>query len=522
MNPSLPAHAPALPAQHGHVPDRWVFYGLLGLLVWAPLPLASNRIWAVGILLFWTLLLLAGTAHAWRQHADEAIERLKAFRWPLALLGGYVLLTQLQSLPLPEAWVAALSPESHRVQAAAGLEAAGLGYRLSIDPFHSRLYASLSMIYFSVFLVAALTLRHGARIERLAEVLVWSGLAYAVLGAVLYSFDAHYRLFFTEVSHDKVIGPFVNRNHFAGYLELCLSVGIGLMLSRLGNGGRPGRGTWRQRLIAALRFLISPKMRLRLMLVVMVIALVLTRSRMGNTAFFSAMLIVGLIALILARRMAPATIGLIASLVVIDIFIIGTWVGVEKVVQRIQNTPLMAERGDALPASATAAQPAPAIKPPTLSMREQSLEERAVPAANSLDLIRDFPVFGSGGGSYYNAFSRYRPAEIDLFYDHAHNDYAEIAADTGLLGLALLGGVVLLAAARALWVLARRRSPLARGMAFAVLMAIVALAIHSTVDFNLQIPANALIFVVILALGWCVASLPRGGHSHALAPKTAA
>ncbi|TCS71929.1 O-antigen ligase-like membrane protein [Sulfuritortus calidifontis] len=507
-----------------HIPDQWVYYGLLGLLVWAPLPLASNRIWAVGILLAWALALLAGAIYSWRHHPSLALSRLRDFRWPLMLLGAYVLLTQLQSLPLPGAWLAALSPESYRVQSAAGLAEAGLAYRLSIDPYHSRLYASLSVVYFIAFLVAALTLRQSQRIERLAEVLVWCGLAHAVLGAVLYSFEAQYRLFFTEVSHDKVIGTFVNRNHFAGYMELCLAVGIGLMLSRLGNGSAGSQG-WRHRLVAALRFLISPKMRLRLMLVIMVIALVLTRSRMGNTAFFSAMLIVGVIALILSRRMAPATLGLIASLVIIDIFIIGTWVGVEKVVQRIQNTPLLAETGETgLPEAepAQTGRAAAAIKPPTLSMREQSLEERAVPAAYSLGLIRDFAAFGSGGGSFYNAFSRYRPAEIDLFYDHAHNDYAEIAADTGVLGLLLLGGVTLLAAGRALWVLARRRSPLARGMAFAVLMAIVALAIHNTVDFNLQIPANALTFTVILAMAWCVALLPRGSHKHALAPASPA
>lgn len=491
-----------------HIPDQGVYYGLLAMLVWAPLPLASNRIWAVGILLAWALALLAGTLYCWRHHPSLALSRLRDFRWPLILLGAYVLLTQLQSLPLPGSWVAVLSPESHRVQAAAGMDS----FRLSIDPFQARLYANLSLIYFIGFMLAALTLRHHRRIELLAQVLIWSGLFQALLGALLYSADAHYMLFFTEIKHESTHGTFVNRNHFAGYMELCLAVGIGLMLSRLGNGGS-GQGGWRHKLAAALRFIISPKMRLRLMLVIMVIALVLTHSRMGNSAFFSAMLIVGVTALILSRRMAPATIGLIASLVIIDIFIIGTWVGVERVVQRIQDTPLLAASAE------RQAQVEAALRPSRLAMQEQSVEERVVPATYSLDLIRDFPVLGSGGGSFYNAFSRYRPAEIALFYDHAHNDYAEIAADTGLLGLALLAGVALLAAGRALWVLARRRSTLPRGMAFAVLMAIVAFAIHSTVDFNLQIPANALTFTVILAMAWCVALLPRGAHKHALAPE---
>ena len=142
--------------------------------------------------------------------------------------------------------------------------------------------------------------------------------------------------------------------------------------------------------VQASAFILGPKMRLRLLLVVMVIALVLTRSRMGNAAFFAAMLIVGSIAIVLARKTAPKTIALIAS----------------------------------------------------------------------------------------------------------------------LLGLGLLGALVALTLWTVLAVLARRRSRLPRGMAFGVAMSIVALLIHSAVDFNLQIPANALTIVVILAVGWVTHSLP--------------
>ncbi|MGH8735113.1 MAG: hypothetical protein ACREVB_15625, partial [Burkholderiales bacterium] len=52
------------------------------------------------------------------------------------------------------------------------------------------------------------------------------------------------------------------------------------------------------------------------------------------------------------------------------------------------------------------------------------------------------------------------------------------------------------------------RDPLARGFAFAVVMGVCAIAIHSTVDFNLQIPANALAFVVLLAYAWVALYLP--------------
>lgn len=69
--------------------------------------------------------------------------------------------------------------------------------------------------------------------------------------------------------------------------------------------------------------------------------------------------------------------------------------------------------------------------------------------------------------------------------------------------------MVLTSFATALAALKRRRDPLMRGMAFASLMGTIALLIHSTVDFNLQIPANAATFMVILALGWLALNLGR-------------
>ena len=61
----------------------------------------------------------------------------------------------------------------------------------------------------------------------------------------------------------------------------------------------------------------------------------------------------------------------------------------------------------------------------------------------------------------------------------------------------------------ALRTLYERRDPLCRGIAFGATMGIIAIMIHSWVDFNLQIPANALTFVVLLALGWAAYSVNR-------------
>jgi hypothetical protein len=175
------------------------------------------------------------------------------------------------------------------------------------------------------------------------------------------------------------------------------------------------------------------------------------------------------VALALSRHATRSTVILIASLIAIDIAIVGSWFGVEKTVQRIEQTAV----GD--------------------------VEVREDPTVYALEMARDYPLFGTGAGTFATAFMRYRGPDILDFYDHAHNDYTQFLVETGALGAALVASLPLMALVLAL---SRRRDPLARGFAFAVVMGVSSIAIHSTVDFNLQIPANALAFMVLLAYGW--------------------
>jgi hypothetical protein len=166
---------------------------------------------------------------------------------------------------------------------------------------------------------------------------------------------------------------------------MCLSVGIGLMLARLDDAPAQLRN-WRSRIVAASAFMLSPKMRLRLLLVVMVmvmvmvmvIALVLTRSRMGNAALFSAMLVVGLIAIVFARKTAPKTIALITSLVISDVLVVGTWVGLERVVERIQDTEMTIAAGG----------------------KSESVEARTEAARTALPIVWDFPWWAPGVAAF--------------------------------------------------------------------------------------------------------------------------
>jgi hypothetical protein len=166
--------------------------------------------------------------------------------------------------------------------------------------------------------LALLLLGFSALAGALAYVLVLSGLGQAVYGALAVGI----------AGGGVATGSFVNRNHFAAYLVLCLATGIGLLIASLGHTSAT---SWRGRARRLGRLILSAKAPLRIALAIMVIALVLTHSRIGNSSFFAGMLIAGVAALMLFRD-TPRPVGmLIANLIVIDIVIIGSWVGIERV-----------------------------------------------------------------------------------------------------------------------------------------------------------------------------------------------
>src|ERR1700731_2874365 len=134
------------------------------------------------------------------------------------------------------------------------------------------------------------------------------------------------------------------------------------------------------------------------------------------------------------------------------------------------------------------------------------------------DCLRMFshrPVWGWGLGTFPTVYPGYRSFYTNLFINEAHNDYAQLLVETGLLGFGLM-----------LWFLVamyRRGLPTSRrweftwdgSLSLAALLGCTGILIHSFVDFNLQIPANAALFYVLcgLAASRLLSSKPRRSRS---------
>jgi len=446
--------------------DRYIYIGFLVLIAWLPLPLGSNRPWAEAIMEIWAFTLMFLWLIAFMRYQVQTSEPYKKAAPVIGLFLLWLVWILLQIIPLSPVWVASLSPvafDHHSLVNSADL------MTLSLDPHATFAGWFNSLAYVFIFILSLLLIHSRRRLRQLAYVVIYSGLFQAVYGSLMTLSGLGYGFFIQNpLAINVTTGTFINRNHFAGYLVMALSVGIGMMIASLDT---ESDYTAKQRLRYYLKLILSTKLRLRLYLVMMVIALVLTHSRMGNTSFFASLMIAGGLGLILSRHATRGTIVLLISLIVIDVFIVGAWFGLEKVVQRIEETRLVTETRDEV----------------DIYVYQQ---------------WKDYQWTGSGLGSFYSIFPKYRKEDVRGYYDHTHNDYLEFASETGVIGVALLGFIVAMSIYTALVAQYRRRDPLMRGISFAAIMSICAMLIHSTVDFNLQIPANAATFMLILSMAW--------------------
>lgn len=453
-------------------PLLFAFY--LVILFWAPLPFGSNRLWGTGLL----AVLVATALSAWLVLFVAGRVRLHTQVWLVARLPLFLLLivqlwAAVQLLDLPRSWVQYLSPQAYQWHIREGW------LSLSLDREYGKYYLLRGATITAAFFLTLALVNTKDRVKTLLQLLVFSGVLQASYGAFMV-FSGLELGFFVEkyVGRGAATGTFVNSNHLAGYLVMCLAAGIGLLLSQLSS--HPAVG-WRERARRCLRLLLDGKFRLRVYLAVMVIALVLTRSRMGNIAFFTALGLTGVISLYAARRFSWSVVIFLASLVFVDVLILGRWFGFDKLLQRLEQS--------------SAAE-----------------EARVWSNEYTLDYLRQFPLSGSGGGSFYGIFPNFQADNLDGFHVHAHNDYLEFAVELGLAAAAVLMVVVALSLSSAYWTLRRRSTALYRGGAFAVIMTILWAALHSTTDFNLQIPANALTFATILALAFVCRGLEGARH----------
>jgi O-antigen ligase len=332
---------------------------------------------------------------------------------------------------------------------------------LSMTPDATEIEWLRWMGYVALAVVAAASVDSPQNLKAFCGALAVAGFVIAAMGIAQY-LTADGRLYWTWKleSGGRMFGPYVNRNHFAGLMELWCPLALGMAM--LPQHRLTQRWFW------------------SVLALVMGGAVVLSGSRGGVISLIVAVLAFTL--LIAAQRAGKrAVLWLLAAMLF-------TFSGV-----------LALERGELL-------QRYEAVLRPHQYQQEDAASYRFAAWKDTVTLIRQTPLTGSGLDTFAARFPTVRSFATDLIWTHAHNDFLQFAAETGLVGAALALWMLVAGARETSRNLTRTSGTATGALLAAIAAGCIGFMAHGWLDFNFHIPANAASFVVLASLvsvrGW--------------------
>jgi O-antigen ligase len=446
-------------------------YGLLGLLVFAPLPAASVYEWSVLVIQLAVLIMMA--AYILMREKPRANEFLsQALKWPRILFLGFFAFVFVQVIPLPKFLVGLFSPAAQDFQRLYAFDFPKIKFlSFSIIPSYTFQRALELVAYFFLGFLVIRTVTRRYQIQRLFAVIIAMGVFEAFYGLFeLYSKSPRI-LFYRKVYNlDSVTGTFVNRNHFSGYLEMIIPLAIGLMVARISLFSSESPG-WRGKLLRLSEKGLSTNILISAGIVLMAVGIVFSKSRSGVfVLIFAFILFFGLGGLYSNMpRFRKKWIRTFLSVALIGIISVSLYVGVNATLERFSLDRLLHEG-------------------------------RPAYWANALRTFSSYPLLGTGLGTYGAMAPNLDSESGPVAIVHAHNDHLEYLSELGIIGFSLLLGGILFGLIVSFAVWGMRRNPEVKGLALGGIISIVCIMVHGLTDFNLHIPANMVLFSVALPL----------------------
>jgi len=422
--------------------SRFAFLVICIAIVTSALAYGTVHYWALGLFNLGGLtLLVLWVLDAWR------LGSLRVSRNVLQLpLLGALVLGLIQLLPLRD-----VSAD------------AALASTLSYDPYATRLVLvqlATLLIYFSATLVFIDTPH---RLHVMVRTIMIFGFFLAIFG-LTQSFTSPTKVYWIrELNQSTAFGPFINRHHFAGYMELTIALPLGLLFA----GAVDKEKRILYGFVAAL----------------MGVALVMTASRGGIISLVAEVIFFAITTAIFRKhseerhrrksrlKSVAVRAGLAVALLVtlfIGVLALGGEMSINRLIVDSVNT-----------------------NDPTTG--------RAHFWSVTLQIIKAHPMLGTGLGAFGVIYTRFDSRNGLFRLEQAHNDYLQVLSDAGIIGAAIALAFVALLFYKA-FVRARSRDDFRRGVALASLGGCFAVLVHSFFDFTLHTTSNALLFLVLAAL----------------------
>lgn len=370
------------------------------------------------------------------------------FLIPVAL---FFALIFFQLIPLPLGFLKIISPRTAALYASLMPEGTTKTFfSLSLYPYATILELFKMAVYFGIFLFIINKIETRGQCDLILNTIIVLGTSISIFTFIQrYGFSQH------AVSAVRTCGPFFNRNNFAGYINMVIPLALGYFLYEKS---------------------LNKKTLYGFCIAIMSLALFLTLSRAGILVY-----IFGLIFIVLFSRTKDTLknkTGILAIWIVVVMLSLFLFLDIKIVWEALG----------------------------TLFKKDMLVVlGHGYSWGDIVRIWKDFPVFGSGLGTFANMSGMYKSTADQSLFVYAHNDGLQLLSETGLAGgiLILLFFVQYFRFLSRVWM--KRRDTYAVCMVFGAVASLSVMLAYSFLDFNLHIPSNALLFFVIMGLACRIA-----------------
>jgi O-antigen ligase len=448
--------------------DKAIKFILILLFIFTPVAFGSMGLWAFSLMELSILLIILlwgfGRFFA-NEHRIRAFAHLRIYP-VVVLLSLFLLLVLFQMVPLPSGIIKMISPKAYELRqslSVADFQFLNLNSKFSISlvPFATRIefFKWFTLISFFIFLL--LWKPSNKSILNLIPIVMLVGVAESLYG-IFEFFSGHRHLLHLKGGVSTVTGTFINHNYFAGYLLMVIPLSIGYLFSR--EGFQKSRfGGWRHRLSSS----DGKATLIKYCIVLMILSLFFSASRMG---ILSLLLSFSLLSLLFRDPRRGERFSKTSVLIFGLALLWAAWIGLDAVISRFFTA-------------------------------SEDFKSRWMFWVNTFQIFKDFPLLGSGLGTFAQIFPEYRSFHILGLVTHAENDFLQLTSEIGLIGIGLLLIPFLFffyKAISGIRFLSHEESQRYIGMGGMV--GILALMFHSLVERNIQVPANAFLFTFLFAM----------------------
>lgn len=437
-----------------------------------------------------SLLLLAGNVTKDRKTGSYQFRFLSTpLNIPFLLL---FLFLVFQILPLPSSLLKFLSPEAWVIgekSLPAPLvvsSSEAIGPWFSLAPYlHPVRMSTVRLAVYALFFVGLAQMLNSTKRIRTAVLCILLLGSFEALYGMVQTFSGNEHIWWVKKVYYRgdVTGTYVNHNHFAGLLEIIImlaTVYVGALTERKKKtpSSFAKESPLRARLARLLKGEAAFNKRVLVLFsaVVMGLGLLFSTSRGGMLGAAGGLLCMGLLFIF---RKGHRKKGLVVLFLFLLTSAYALRMGVEQPLERFRTF-------------------------------DASFEVRARYAQKAYALFEDFKLTGVGVGNFRYAYPKYQaPEDTKAFIDHAHNDYVQFLAESGIIGFSIvcLGLLYCLFEIGRLW--ANRHDPFAVTLGVAPLAVMTAMGIHSYSDFNLHYMTNVLMILAVMAMGYSAVHLER-------------